>query len=461
MSKSILSINDLKTRSVGVGGPLSAIISGLTGYHKNFSYWVLFPLWGLILSIVILLCPVLLPYLLLSYLSNKYKKEIPDAVDKISSLELEKFNRDKAASAAADSATAAATSASSAATVTAEVAAAPAEAASASSTTSVNTDISTTSADASSVNLSQKTELNADNQLQDEIESNQDDSKISEAVKLESDDAAQEKSKGGFFKAKKDKAPLPELSAEQKEHKISKSVRDLDQKADSNMIDESEVSEEEQHSFMKLYLASIDVPFNLKHSLRLVFGVMIAYFIGLFLMVEVAGFFVNQATEAYMQAAMKNKVLQIATPEQLAFNDKVVMIYALAIGFMLLLHIILSAIVTVSLLGINRQNRMGLAWGAVLKNLPGFIVLFAICYAVFSVVERYYAHFRLIAVEAVVRGEAYFNLTIPFLVLRAYLIGAFFTAFLLVIFMSLGVIQAGVKNVKAKDADPGPRMLRL
>lgn len=47
--------------SVGIGGPLSALLAAMTGYHKRVSFWVLFPLWGMLAFVLVLLCPVLLP----------------------------------------------------------------------------------------------------------------------------------------------------------------------------------------------------------------------------------------------------------------------------------------------------------------------------------------------------------------------------------------------------------------
>lgn len=410
VSNTLLSIKDLKSRSIGVGGPLAALISGLSGYHKNFNYWILFPLWGLILSVIALLCPVLLPYLLLSYLSRRYKREHPNALDEICELELKRFNQNKASDAAS----------SAAADATANAAATAPNA-----DTAASASVASSAADSSAVKGSEA-KANGETQAK----------QGKDGKEVEIDDVL--------------------LNTD---HEISESTRKLDREAEASIVDEVDITEEEQHSFMKRYLATVDVAFNLKHNLLTVVGIMIVYYLGLFLMVEVSGHFIETATQAYMDAALKNKVLQIATPEQLAFNDRVVAIYAIAIGFMLLLHTFLSAVTCATLLGFNRAEKWKLAAGIVLKNLPGYAVLFALCYAVFTVIERYYAHFRLTAFESVVRGLEYTNLTVPFLLVRGYFIGAFLVAFILIILMSLGIISTGIKS-KPKDSDPGPRMMR-
>ncbi len=59
---------------------------------------------------------------------------------------------------------------------------------------------------------------------------------------------------------------------------------------------------------------------------------------------------------------------------------------------------------------------------------------------VFVVVERYYAHLRVIAVEAMVLGQSYFDPGMPFIALRLYIVYAFCVAFMFVILMSLNAV---------------------
>lgn len=49
---------ELKPINVGIGGPLSALLTGLTGVSKSLPWWAVCPLYFVLAAPLILLCPV-------------------------------------------------------------------------------------------------------------------------------------------------------------------------------------------------------------------------------------------------------------------------------------------------------------------------------------------------------------------------------------------------------------------
>ena len=76
----------------------------------------------------------------------------------------------------------------------------------------------------------------------------------------------------------------------------------------------------------------------------------------------------------------------------------------------------------------------------IIKNLPGFAMILALFYGVVMIMERYYAHFRVIAVEAMIRGTSYFDPSITFIVLRLYVAQALVLTLVLMVLMSLNLL---------------------
>lgn len=83
-----------------------------------------------------------------------------------------------------------------------------------------------------------------------------------------------------------------------------------------------------------------------------------------------------------------------------------------------------------------------------LKNLPGIAMILALMYGVLMTVERYYAHYRVIAVEAMILGRTYFDPSIWFLLLRGYLVYAFLLSLVLVLIMGCGLLAQSHHSVK-------------
>lgn len=176
-------------------------------------------------------------------------------------------------------------------------------------------------------------------------------------------------------------------------------------------------------------------------------GTMIYYMVG-GIMFYWASVMVNEALYAYLEAAKHSQVLQIATPEQLQYSDTVVRAASMVIGVMVLLLTVMFAVTIAALLRPFfdvvelKQRPSVLRYGliVILKNLPGIVMLMALMYAVFMVVERWYAHLRIEALEAMIQGLPYFDVSWIFIILRLYLTNAFFMALCLTVMMSMRLL---------------------
>ncbi len=87
-----------------------------------------------------------------------------------------------------------------------------------------------------------------------------------------------------------------------------------------------------------------------------------------------------------------------------------------------------------------------LTMSVIIRNLPGIAVLSAIFYSAFIVIERYYAHLRISAIDAMVLGRDYFDPSLLFIFLRLYAVQAFTVSLMLVVLMSLHAIALNFQH---------------
>lgn len=345
--------------SVGIGGPLSALLAAMTGYHKRVSFWVLFPLWGMLAFVLVLLCPVLLPIFLLYMMQRRVRRmpvvanATPDPKDE--------------------------------------------------STAAETTETSTSSADMTA--------------------SSAEDVSVATEPKVVDD-----KDFGGG-----------------QEHLVSPEV----------IYDETKARDQElsAQACMDSFLRQLNLTQSIKSHIGLLLGVLLGYYLvwgAVYFWSSTAAY---RAMQAYMEAARQNQVLQIATPEQLAYANHMTAIFTIA-GVVLVLSLVVSFALT--FLGILQYRRI--AWQLVLligKNLPGLAMLTALFYAIILIMERYYAHLRIIAVEAMIRGTEYFDPSVPFIVLRLYVGAVLLMALALTVGMSLHVIPQNFRgNFTKKQGIP-------
>ena len=333
--------------SVGIGGPLSALLAAMTGYHKRVSFWVLFPLWGMLAFVLVLLCPVLLPLYLL-YMMQRRVRRMP--------VEANATAEPKAESLKAD--------------------------------TSTSSDDMTASS-------------------------------AKEASVATEPEAVDNKDLG-----------------EGQEHLVSPEV----------IYDEAKVRDRElsAQACMDSCLRQLNLTQSIKNHIGLLLGVLLGYYLVWGVVYFWSSTAAYRAMQAYMEAARQNQVLQIATPEQLAYANHMTAIFTI-VGVVLVLSLVVSFALT--FLGILQYRRI--AWQLVLligKNLPGLAMLTALFYAIILIMERYYAHLRIIAVEAMIRGSEYFDPSVPFIVLRLYVGAVLFMTLALTLGMSLHVIPQNFRG---------------
>lgn len=198
---------------------------------------------------------------------------------------------------------------------------------------------------------------------------------------------------------------------------------------------------------------------------RLLMGLVILYYLIAFTGGRILDGAMQAALELYIAQAQAHRALQIATLEQLNYSNSVVSYIAIYLVVMVLTIIAIFATTIVACLCTKDNSALRVltfesqptaVFTLLLKNLPGLVMILALMYGVIMTVERYYAHLRVIAVEAMVLGNEYFDPSIWFLLLRGYLIYAFFISIVLVLLMGAGLLPKSHQSAKLKPDDQGP-----
>ena len=382
----------VKPVNIGIGGPLAALVSGMSGYSQALPWWSLFPLACVVGAPLTVLFPVILPLYMLTVISRRYRERWGAHAA---------FEERLRAMAAAEAQAAAVTD--SAARELSGAAQAAAEA-------------------GRQIKDDKKTELGP-------IEG------IGEAeVKKAGDRQAQ-------------------IDAE---------------------IEQERLRREHQHELVSSALARFNLSAFIKNHMLMLSLILTVYYTVLSGAFIWAGWSISEAMNRYTALASKNKVLQIATPEQLAYSDTVINIVTIAgiiIFTAMLVSFTLVAVRAVKDLLVIRLNdsssegsqsisfnvnsdsqvllsgsMLSLTMSVIIRNLPGIAVLSAIFYSAFIVIERYYAHLRISAIDAMVLGRDYFDPSLLFIFLRLYAVQAFTVSLMLVILMSLHAIALNFQH---------------
>ena len=365
--------------TTGIGGPLAALFTGLTGYSKTLPWYLLCPIYCLIASPLILLLPIILPLYLLHVLSRHYrlthtKKGAFDTV----------LNKEG------------------------------------------------TSATKESANIA-----------------------ANEAVALK----ATRKTNGAASSGAAVGSDDVLLSDEMKE---AVNVAERTQRIEDE-VQSDEDAAKRKHEYVATALSSYNTSAFIAAHMKLLSLSLLSYYTIFFAVFVTAGFAISNAMMIYVEKAKNSKQLQIATTEQLDYANAVNNILTISGIVIFLTLIVIFALIVVAAIKdsinniANKSGEQGTvstvdgadvssisplktAFSVLFRNLPGFAVLMSILYAVFVVVERYYAHLRVIAIEAMVLGQSYFDPGMPFIALRLYIVYAFCVAFMFVILMSLNAV---------------------
>ena len=362
--------------SIGIGGPLASLVIALTGYSRVMPWWVLCPVWGMMAVLLVFLCPVLLPLYVLWALQRSCRQRY--------ALQL-LAEETELLYATADA-------------LEEKARTAPQEEQEQDSTaaTTVTTSDSITAAATTTTSTSTDTNAKAESTDHSDISNDVDDK--------------------GF--------------GDGKQHLISSKV----------VFNETEekIKLERNYERMGLHLARLHLWSEIKSHLGTILLSLCGYYA-----VAVAVFYgVTSASvvalNEYMAKAKENPVLQIATPEQIAYANNMTAIFTIGILVLMVAMLLCFTITTVSVL---RLPAMGLrVLMVIIKNLPGFAMILALFYGVVMIMERYYAHFRVVAVEAMIRGTSYFDPSLTFIVLRLYVAQALVLTLVLMVLMSLNLL---------------------
>lgn len=208
---------------------------------------------------------------------------------------------------------------------------------------------------------------------------------------------------------------------------------------------------------VQLRFIGINLGEVLRYKRRLLMVLVICYYLIALGGSYILGAAMQSALDLYIAKAQASQALQIATPEQVQYSNSVMHYIALYLLALVLTIVVICATTIIALLTtpdtsgarvLEFERIVPAVITLLVKNLPGIAMILALMYGVLMTVERYYAHYRVIAVEAMVLGRTYFDPSIWFLLLRGYLVYAFLLSLVLVLIMGCGLLAQSHHSVK-------------
>lgn len=161
--------------------------------------------------------------------------------------------------------------------------------------------------------------------------------------------------------------------------------------------------------------------------LRNFIWIQMIYFIFLYVIYETVSIKAQKYLAVYTEKALNNKVLQIATPEQIEYARNMSFLFSM-VAITLFVIVILMA--TYSFIcSLNDRDNLYYAETlkntvfAVLKNLHLYILIFVLFYVLAMIVENSFAHYKMIYLESVILNkEGTFNPVYVYLFIRIYIL---------------------------------------
>lgn len=147
--------------------------------------------------------------------------------------------------------------------------------------------------------------------------------------------------------------------------------------------------------------------------------------------------------EIYKNKAINNKVLQIATPEQLEYShsmNTLICILAVCLIVILLFIIAFTFIHESDPDGsLSLKDKLSLILKSFWLNFPVYLIFTVVLIYIFSVIETYFSRYKLLYIEAVILRTDGFDPTYPFLAARYLIISTAVYALNLFTFCALGL----------------------
>lgn len=196
-----------------------------------------------------------------------------------------------------------------------------------------------------------------------------------------------------------------------------------------------------------------NIKINLLHYKHLIVFSQLVYWMMIALISYGIVYFSFLAFQEYHTAALQHRTLQIATPEQLAYADKIVAIFTT--GGMLIWATLLYVIAITFTSAIGCFNPAAVARKILSKNFLALAVVSCLLCAVGNLTERYYAHYVLIAYEDIILGNEHFNPAFLFLALRCLIVYVFCMGLSISMLMSLRLLPMSFKANTDLNPDGG------
>lgn len=165
---------------------------------------------------------------------------------------------------------------------------------------------------------------------------------------------------------------------------------------------------------------------GLKFDFKTILGTEIIYLLGLSGLFQFFCYKAREYFEVYKYKAVRNPTLQIATPEQLEYSHSLTTLICTVAVVLIVIHIFITIFSFIKAydLGTNltTENPVKTVFKTVFRNLPVYILFTIVLIYVFTVIETYFAKYKLMHIEGYILGKENFDPAVTFMVLRIYVL---------------------------------------
>lgn len=180
------------------------------------------------------------------------------------------------------------------------------------------------------------------------------------------------------------------------------------------------------HVFTKQNDKILSFKKGLKFDFKTMLATEIIYLLGLIAIFEYFCFKANEALEIYKYKAERNPTLQIATPEQLEYSHTLTTLICTAAVVIIAMHMLITAYSFIKAndldLRVKTENPLKIVFSTIFRNLPVYILFTVALIYIFTVIETYFAKFKLMHIEGYILGKDNFDPAITFMILRIFIL---------------------------------------
>ena len=180
------------------------------------------------------------------------------------------------------------------------------------------------------------------------------------------------------------------------------------------------------HVFSKQNDKILSFKRGLKLDFKSMIGAEIIYLLGLFALFQYFCYKATQYIEVYKYKAVRNPTLQIATPEQLEYSHSLTTLICTIAVILIVMQILIMAYSFIKAYDLDKsvktQSPFKIVLKTIFRNLPVYILFTVVLIYVFTVIETYFAKYKLIHIEGYILGKDNFDPAITFMVLRVFVL---------------------------------------